>query len=221
MVREAAPMKSLFRAAAELETFLVEQGWRYCFIGGIALQRWGQPRLTNDIDLTILAGFGNEAVYVDALLGRYNVRIPDGRDFALRHRVLLLQSQEGIPIDAALGGIAFEDQAVSRATRCEFLPGVSLLTCSAEDLIVLKAFAGRPRDWGDVETIIARQQANLDWDYVFDQLEPLCQIKEAPEIVDRVRQLHHVAVRRLEQKDIEGQRPKPASGEEFEAIDKE
>lgn len=47
-------MKSLFLVAAELEAFLIERGWRYCFIGGIAVQRWGQPRLTNDIDLTIL-----------------------------------------------------------------------------------------------------------------------------------------------------------------------
>ena len=28
-------MKTLFRAAAELERFLVKQGWRYCFIGGL------------------------------------------------------------------------------------------------------------------------------------------------------------------------------------------
>lgn len=184
-------MKSLFLTAAELEGFLIERGWRYCFIGGIALQRWGQPRLTNDVDLTILAGFGNEAAYVDALLGRYGARVPDAREFALKHRVLLLQSQEGIPIDVALGGIAFEEQVVSRATRYEFLPGVSLLTCSAEDLIVLKAFADRPRDWADVETIALRQQGRLDWTYVFEQLEPLCQLKEAPEIVARVRRLYH------------------------------
>ena len=184
-------MKSLFLAAAELETFLIEQGWRYCFIGGLALQRWGQPRLTNDVDLTLLAGFGNEAAYVDALLKDYKARIPNGRDFAIEHRVLLLQSQEGIPIDVALGGIAFEEQVVSRATRYEFLPGLSLLTCSAEDLLVLKAFADRPRDWGDVETIMARQKACLDWEYVFEQLEPLSQVKGEPEIVDRVRRLYH------------------------------
>jgi hypothetical protein len=182
-------MKSLFLVAVDLEAFLIEQSWRYCFIGGIALQRWGQPRLTNDIDLTILAGFGKEAVYVDALLGRYQPRISDARGFALKHRVLLLQSRDGIPIDVALGGIAFEEKVVSRATRYEFLPGVSLLTCSAEDLIVLKAFANRPRDWGDVETIVARQRAALDWKYVFQQLEPLCQVKEAPAIVDRLRHL--------------------------------
>jgi hypothetical protein len=182
-------MKSLFAAAADLEAFLIQQGWRYCFIGGVALQRWGQPRLTNDIDLTILAGFGNEAAYVDALLTRYGARVSGSREFALEHRVLLLQSRDGIPIDVALGGIAFEERAVSRATRYEFLPGISLLTCSAEDLIVLKAFANRPRDWGDVETIAARQQARLDAGYVVDQLEPLCQIKGCPEVVDRVRAL--------------------------------
>jgi hypothetical protein len=182
-------MKSLFLAAADLEAFLIEQGWRYCFIGGIALQRWGQPRLTNDIDLTVLAGFGSEAAYIDALLGRYQARIPDARGFALKHRVLLLQSRDGIAIDVALGGIAFEEKVVARATRYEFLPGVSLLTCSAEDLMVLKAFADRPRDWGDVETTIARQQAHLEWNYIFEQLEPLCRLKEAPEIVDRVRRL--------------------------------
>lgn len=183
-------MKSLFRAAAELENFLVKQGWRYCFIGGIALQRWGQPRLTTDVDLTLLTGFGNETAYVDVLLKHYEARIPDGRNFALKHRVLLLRSQEGIPIDVALGGIDFEEQMVSRATRYEFLPGVSLLTCSAEDLIILKAFADRPRDWADVETIMARQQAPLDWHYIFEQLEPLCQIKGNLEILDRLRPLH-------------------------------
>jgi hypothetical protein len=182
-------MKSLFAAAADLEAFLIEQGWRYCFIGGIALQRWGQPRLTNDIDLTILAGFGNETVYVDAMLKRYEARVSGSREFALKHRVLLLQSLGGIPIDVALGGIAFEERAVSRATRYEFLPGVSLLTCSAEDLIVLKAFADRPRDWADVDTILARRQAQLHWDYIFEQLEPLCELKGAPEIIDRLQRL--------------------------------
>jgi hypothetical protein len=209
-------MKTLFRAAAELERFLIEQGWRYCFIGGIALQRWGQPRLTNDVDLTLLAGFGKEAVYVDALLGRYQARIPEGRQFAIDHRVLLLQSPEGIPIDVALGGIAFEEQVVSRATRYDFLPDVSLLTCSAEDLVILKAFADRPRDWADVETILTRQQAHLDWNYVFEQLEPLCQIRGSTEVLDHLRRLHRLAVSGLEQKHGQGYEQDPPAKGEFD-----
>ena len=94
-------MKTLFRVAAELDALLAGWGWRYCFIGGLALQRWGQPRLTNDIDLTILTDSGREVHYVDKLLGLYNGRLPDEREFALKNRVLLLVSGEGIPIDVA------------------------------------------------------------------------------------------------------------------------
>lgn len=182
-------MKALFRTAAELNGLLSERGWRYCFIGGIALQRWGQPRLTNDIDLTILTGFGQEAHYVDELLKLYNGRIPDAREFALTNRVLLLISNDGIPIDVALGGIAFEEKVVSRASLQEFLPGLTLPTCSAEDLVVLKSFADRARDWADVETVIVRQRKQLDWEYVFEQLRPLCQVKESLEIIEHLEHL--------------------------------
>jgi len=182
-------MKSLFHVAAELDEVLTARGWRYCFIGGIALQRWGQPRLTNVIDVTILANAGQEMHFIDELLKLYRGRLPDARDFALEHRVLLLASHEGIPIDIALGGIDFEERAVSRASRYEFLPQLSLLTCSAEDLVVFKSFADRPRDWADVETVLLRQQDRLNWTYILEQLQPLCQSKEAPEIIGRLLQL--------------------------------
>ncbi|MBN1975141.1 MAG: hypothetical protein JW787_15975 [Sedimentisphaerales bacterium] len=182
-------MKTLFLIAAELDALLTSLKWRYCFIGGIALQRWGQPRLTNDIDITIMAAFGEEAAYIDQLLSSYDGRIPDARQFALNNRVLLLVSKEGIPIDVALGGIAYEKIVMSRASRYEYLPDLSLLTCSAEDLIILKSFADRPRDWADVETIIIRQHGQLDWGYVFEQLLPLCQIKESPWIMEHLGQL--------------------------------
>jgi hypothetical protein len=184
-------MKALFRTAAELNRLLSDKSWRYCFIGGIALQRWGQPRLTNDIDLTILTGFGQEERYVDELLKLYDGRIPDAREFALTNRVLLLVSNDGIPIDVALGGIAFEEKLVSRASRHEFLPGLTLPTCSAEDLLILKSFADRSRDWADVETIIIRQQKRLDWEYIYQQLRPLCQVKESLEIIEHLEQLRH------------------------------
>ena len=40
----------LVEAAAELQKFCDERGWGYCFIGGLALQHWGEPRLTLDVD---------------------------------------------------------------------------------------------------------------------------------------------------------------------------
>jgi len=78
---------------------------------------------------------------------------------------------------------------VHRARIVPLLPGIALNVCTAEDLVVMKAFASRPIDWSDVESIVARQQGNLDWGYIYSQLEPLAELKEAPEMVEQLRAL--------------------------------
>jgi hypothetical protein len=35
-------VKSVIAAAVELQNFCEQQGWRFCFIGGIAVQRWAE-----------------------------------------------------------------------------------------------------------------------------------------------------------------------------------
>ena len=79
MVCEAATMIDLFQTAAGLQAFCDERGWSSCCIGGIAVQRWGEPRVTRDVDLALLAGFSGEDAFIDALLGSYAGRIPDAR----------------------------------------------------------------------------------------------------------------------------------------------
>lgn len=180
-------MITLYKQALKLQNFLIKNNWKFCFIGGIALQRWGEPRLTVDIDITLLTGFGNEEYYIDKFLKYYNGRIPDTKPFALKNRVLLLHSSDKIDIDVALGCTPFEELVISRATNFSFLPEVSLLTCSAEDLVVLKSFADRSRDWSDVEGIVIRQGKKLDFKYIQKQLAPLCELKNAPDIMQKVK----------------------------------
>ncbi|MFH1619250.1 MAG: nucleotidyl transferase AbiEii/AbiGii toxin family protein [bacterium] len=182
-------MKTLFQTALELQNFFGGKNWRFCFIGGLALQRWGEARLTVDVDVALLTGFGCEKEFINALLGAYPARIPDAAGFALENRVLLLKSAGGVGIDIALAGLPFEGETVQRASVFEFLPGMKLLTCSAEDLIVMKAFADRTRDWSDVESIIDRQQEKIDKQYIMARLSPLCDLKEAPEILSRLNNL--------------------------------
>ena len=79
-------MKDLFRLAAEVQQFVQGHQWSFCFIGGLALQRWGENRLTNDIDLSILTEFGNEESFIDQLLSEYPGRRNDAREFALEYR---------------------------------------------------------------------------------------------------------------------------------------
>ena len=184
-------MKGLFSAALEIQEFLGRAGDRYCFIGGVALQRWGQPRLTQDVDLTLLCAPGEEATAIDRLLMKFAGRLPDARAFGLRNRVLLLRSESGVAIDVSLGAIPFEQRCVGRASEFNFGAGFRLLTCSAEDLIVMKAFASRPQDWIDVEAIVVRQHRTLDWGTVFDELEPLIALREMPEVLERLRALRN------------------------------
>jgi hypothetical protein len=182
-------VNGLFEVALEVQGFCDSQGWRFCFIGGLAVQRWGEPRQTRDVDLTLLTGFGQEEPYIDVLLDQFEGRVDDARSFALRHRVLLLRAGSGVGIDVALGGLDFEEAAVDEAT--EWLVGEdrSLRTCSAEALVVYKAFAGRPQDWLDVEMIVARQGAGLDADRIIADVAPLLELKDAVVDLDRLRSL--------------------------------
>ncbi len=159
------------------------RGWQFCFIGGVANFRWGTPRLTNDLDLTLLTGFGNEADYANALLAEYQSRIPDAAAFAAQHRVLLLRTPDGFGLDIALGAMPFEASTVQRSSPIELVPGAVLRTCSAEDLIVHKAFADRPQDWVDVEGVILKQRGRLEWPQIWSDLRELVLLKEAPELL--------------------------------------
>jgi len=182
----------IFRAAVDVQRFCDDQKWRFCIIGALAVIRWGEPRLTQDVDLTILTGFGGEDRFVDALLRRFKGRRDDARAFALQYRVVLLES-DAVPVDVALGAMPFEEHAVERATAWLLPDGTSMLTCSAEDLIVFKAFAGRDKDWLDVEGIILRQAPRLDTELIIEELGPLLDLKGTTEDLARLQGLFREA----------------------------
>ncbi len=178
-------MTPLLEAAVALGRHLDEQAFPYCLIGGLAVQRWGEPRFTQDIDITLLTGFGREEKFVDALLETFQPRISTAKQFALAYRVLLLVDEHGIPIDVALGAMPFEERTIERASRWTVAENSHLRTCSAEDLVIHKAFASRDRDWVDIDGIV-RRQPSLDWEMIFQELQPLAELKEAPEILTRL-----------------------------------
>jgi hypothetical protein len=53
-------MNELFQVAAVVQGVCRRQNWRFCMIGGVALQRWGMPRVTQDVDVALLTGLGAE-----------------------------------------------------------------------------------------------------------------------------------------------------------------
>jgi hypothetical protein len=173
-------VNALFAAAAGVQAFCAARGWQCCVIGGLAVQRWGDPRQTRDVDFTLLTGLGGEERFIDPILSRYVGRFPEARQMAIERRVLLVETREGVPVDIALGGLPFEARVIARSTSFEVAAGVVLVTCSAEDLVVLKAFADRMQDWLDIEGVIVRQGPNLDRSLVLEELGPLLELKEDP-----------------------------------------
>ena len=80
------PANSVTLAAVELQEVLQLEGIPFCFIGGLAVQRWGEPRVTVDADATILTRFVDDEKWTDQLLASFRPRRPDARAFALRHQ---------------------------------------------------------------------------------------------------------------------------------------
>jgi hypothetical protein len=182
-------LSPILEAAIELQSFCQARGWRFCFIGGLVVPRWGEPRTTADADLTLLTGFGGEEVFVDALVASFHPRRDDAREMALSRRVLLIEAANTVPLDVSLGALPFEERLVERSTEYEAAPGSTLRTCSGEDLVVLKAFAGRDVDWLDLQGIALRQAGRLDEALIMQELEPLLELKGVPEAAARLRQI--------------------------------
>lgn len=174
----------LYRIALEVQTFLAKHGLPNCLIGGVAVLRWGNPRQTVDFDLCVLTGWEGTDEAISLLCDRFPQRIADARAFAQQHRVLLLKHDTApVPFDISLGALPFEEDMIARATRFEFTPGIVLNTCSAEDLVVMKCFAGRPVDRMDIVGIVRRQGSELDAEYINSWLAELQQAVEGRELL--------------------------------------
>jgi hypothetical protein len=114
--------------------------------------------------------------------------------------VLLVKTRAGVEVDIALGALPFEERTVARATPWEVRGGVTLTTCSAEDLMVHKVFAGRDLDWGDVEGVLIRQHGKLNLAQIRSELKPLLELKGALEALAKLETKIATAERRLRSK---------------------
>jgi hypothetical protein len=186
---EKEPLNQLLQAAWEIQTVLEKNEYPFCFIGGLAVLRWGNPRTTRDVDLCLFTGFEEDYPQVDLLLEFFQARISSPKDFALRNRVLLLKSANQIELDVTLGGLPFEEEMIQRSTKFQFEQEYSLRTASAEDLILMKVFAGRTRDWGDVESIIARVGKRLDGKYIKQYALEMSAYRESNQLWERLETL--------------------------------
>ena len=155
----------------------------YAIIGGMAVQHWGEPRFTQDIDLTISAPLENLEGFVRQIVDQFPPRLDDALEFALKNRVVLVRASNGYPLDIALGLPGYEDELMNRTVMYELEPGKAIRICSAEDLIIHKAVAGRAQDVRDIEGIVFRQGTTLNVTYIRQWLREFAEVTGKPEII--------------------------------------
>lgn len=178
-------MNRLIEAALELHEFLTRHAVPYAIIGGVAVQAWGEPRLTIDLDLTVLTPPEGTEAFVRMILQQFAPRVSDPVEFARRTRVVLIQASNGCNVDISLGIPGYEEEVIRRAMDHEVAPGKTVRLCSAEDLVIHKAVAGRPQDLADIEGIVYRQGERLEVEYIRRWLRAFAAVLEMPEILER------------------------------------
>ena len=173
----------LVDAATEVQSVLSSHHLRSCVIGGLAVNRWGEPRLTQDVDFSVLAPLGDEQRALDVVLGAFAPRRPDAGAFAIARRVLLVYATNQVAVDLALAASPFEIEVLDRSSAWAFDAGRSIVTCSAEDLVLYKLVAARPGDVADIEGIVQRQRRKLDVDRIRRYGALFADLKEDPDLL--------------------------------------
>jgi predicted nucleotidyltransferase len=162
-----SPPTDLTAFLAALTRELERRGLRFMLIGGQAVLLHGRPRFTEDVDVTLDAGPDRLPIVQEACAALGLAPLAeDPETFARRTFVLPVRHPASrIRVDFIFSTTPYEAQAVARATRVP-LAGARVPFATAEDLLIHKLFAGRPRDLEDAEGIVRRRGAELDWTYL-------------------------------------------------------
>ena len=155
---------ALWPTLADAVSLLAARGLRSALIGGLAVSLRGQPRMTVDVDLVVLATV-DEALRLVADLATtpFDPLFPGVEEVVAKAFILPLRHRQTlIRVDLAIGMSGFEQEAVARATPI-MIGAASIPVVSIEDLLVMKALAGRPQDDEDIRGLVAARQSTIDW----------------------------------------------------------
>ncbi len=138
----------------------------YMVVGGQAVLLHGEPRLTRDIDVTVGVDASALGRVMDAARTvALTPCVDDVERFVRDTNVLPLSDRPtGLRVDLIFSFTEYEAEAIQRAIPV-LLGETQVRFASAEDLIIHKLVAGRPRDIEDVRGILARNPS-LDEPYL-------------------------------------------------------
>lgn len=177
------PLAPLLTVLHDLVSWFHNRNVQGLVIGGIAASLLGRPRITNDVDALILIKKERWKDFLES--GKqfgFLPRVTDALNFAQSNRVFLMRhGKSGLDVDISIGGLPFEEEAISRKIIVE-TAGVKIPLPTPEDLIIMKAVAHRPRDMADIESIL-EVHSNVDQKYIIKKVREFSIALEMPEIL--------------------------------------
>lgn len=156
-------------AVKALQSALDELGSPAMIIGGVAVIALGVPRYTADVDATIL-GRTSLPEQILAVFAHHGIgpRIESVLEFARSRQVILaLHEPSGISVDATLGWLPFEEEAI-QASQIRDYAGVEIRVPRPEDLVIYKLVAARPQDIEDAKALLALYKSEINLKRVRD-----------------------------------------------------
>ncbi len=142
----------------------------YMVIGGQAVLLYGEPRLTDDIDITLGATLDRlpDVLKLTSSIGLEPLVDPE--EFTRQTMVLPCRdAATDLRVDLIFSFSPYERQALERARPIK-MGDTQVRFASLEDVIVHKIIAGRPRDLEDVKGMLVKNPA-ADLTYIRTWLE--------------------------------------------------
>jgi hypothetical protein len=155
MGSKAAPFAHFVAPLRDLIAWFGAEGVPGVVIGGVAAGLLGRPRATQHLDAVVLLAPERWAAFLEAgTRFGFGPRVSEALNFARQARVLLVRhGASAVDADVTFAGLPFEEEVVASAKPVE-VGGVLVPLPTPEDLIVMKAFAHRPRDMADIESLL-------------------------------------------------------------------
>ena len=126
---------------------------RWYVFGAQAVTAYGVPRLSADVDVTIVLGSDEPESFARSMAGGGFALRVDDPDFVRRTRVMpFLHVATAMPLDVVLAGSGLEEEFAARAVITD-IGDVAVPLIELGDLIIAKVLAGRPKDIDDVRSL--------------------------------------------------------------------
>lgn len=173
-------------ALAALLKWLDSQHVPAVVIGGVAAGILGRPRVTEDVDMLVDVDEERWGSFLaSAEEAGFVPRVPEAARFARHSRMFLLRHvKTGTPVDLQLADLGFQKKMIANGKRldCE---GLSMTVVGPEDLVVMKAIAGRDWDMGDIRAVL---DANPDMNIAkaCREVRELAKMMDASDIAERL-----------------------------------